>query len=62
MCRRQDPVTPVVDHEVMAARVHGARLEIIENCGHLSTIEQPDMINRVLGNWLRKTAAVSGAR
>ncbi len=61
VCGRQDPVTPVVDHEAMAARVHGARLEIIEKCGHLSTIEQPDMVNRVLGDWLRKTAAVSGA-
>lgn len=55
LCGREDPVTPVPDHEAMAARVRGARLEIIENCGHLSTIEQPDSVNRVLIDWLGKT-------
>ena len=55
MCGRQDPVTPVLDHEAMAAKVPGARLEIIENCGHLSTIEQPDAVNRLLIDWLGRT-------
>jgi pimeloyl-ACP methyl ester carboxylesterase len=55
MCGRDDPVTPVRDHEAMAATIPGARLEIIENCGHLSTIEQPESVNRVLIDWLRKT-------
>jgi pimeloyl-ACP methyl ester carboxylesterase len=55
VCGREDPVTPVHDHEEMAARVPGAQLEIIEDCGHLSTIEQPEIVNRVLRNWLRKT-------
>ena len=55
MCGRDDPVTPVRDHEAMAAAIPGARLEIIENCGHLSTIEQPESVNRVLTDWLRKT-------
>ncbi len=54
-CGRNDPVTPVRDHQAMAARIPGARLEIIENCGHLSTIEQPESVNRVLIDWLRKT-------
>ncbi len=60
-CGREDPVTPVRDHEAMAARVPGARLEIIENCGHLSTIEQPEIVNRVLKNWLKETEANSVA-
>jgi len=61
-CGREDAVTPVPDHEAMAACVPGARLEIIEHCGHLSTIEQPEIVNRVLGNWLRETETVSVAR
>ena len=61
MCGRNDPVTPVPDHEAMAAKIPGARLEIIENCGHLSTIEQPDCVNRVLIDWLRETDAHSAA-
>jgi pimeloyl-ACP methyl ester carboxylesterase len=55
MCGRNDPVTPVRDHEAMAATIPGARLEIIENCGHLSTIERPESVNRVLIEWLRNT-------
>jgi pimeloyl-ACP methyl ester carboxylesterase len=61
MCGRNDPVTPVPDHEVIAARIPGARLEIIEDCGHLSTIEQPEAVNRVLIDWLRKTDTHSRA-
>lgn len=59
LCGRQDPVTPVPDHEAIAARIPGARLEIIEHCGHLSTIEQPDAVNRVLVSWLRQTDDVA---
>jgi pimeloyl-ACP methyl ester carboxylesterase len=61
-CGREDPVTPVHDHEAMAARIPGARLEIIENYGHLSTIEQPEVVNRVLKSWLRETEEDSVAR
>lgn len=55
MCGRQDPVTPVADHEAMAARVAGSRLEFIEDCGHLSAIEQPEAVTRVLQDWLVST-------
>jgi pimeloyl-ACP methyl ester carboxylesterase len=57
LCGRGDPVTPVADHEAMAACVPSARLAIVEDCGHLSTIEQPDAVNRVLIDWLRDTDA-----
>ena len=62
LCGREDPVTPVRDHEAMAARVPGARLEVIDHCGHLSTIEQPESVSRILTNWLRETDAASVAR
>ncbi len=55
LCGRQDPVTPVADHEAMARCVPGARIEVIENCGHLSTIEQPEAVSRVLVDWLHET-------
>jgi len=62
VCGREDTVTPVPEHEAMAARVRGARLEIIEKCGHLSTIEQPDIVTRVLRNWLDATPVAPRAR
>jgi pimeloyl-ACP methyl ester carboxylesterase len=56
MCGREDPVTPLADHEAMASRVAGSRLQVIEDCGHLSTIEQPQAVSRVLAEWLRASA------
>jgi pimeloyl-ACP methyl ester carboxylesterase len=55
MCGRQDPVTPLVDHEAMAACVPGAELQVIDSCGHLSTIEQPEAVTSELTRWLRAT-------
>ena len=55
MCGRQDPVTPLADHEAMAACVPGSRLTVIEDCGHLSTIEQPQAVTTELKHWLGAT-------
>lgn len=56
MCGRQDPVTPLADHEAMAACVPGSQLQVIEHCGHLSTIEQPQAVTEALTRWLQATA------
>jgi pimeloyl-ACP methyl ester carboxylesterase len=56
VCGRQDPVTPLADHEAMAACVPGSRLAVIEDSGHLSTIEQPAAVTAELTTWLRATA------
>jgi pimeloyl-ACP methyl ester carboxylesterase len=52
LCGRQDQLTPLDRHEEMAAGIEGARLEIIEDCGHVSTMEKPDQVNRALRQWL----------
>src|SRR2546430_1463156 len=36
----------------IAAGIAGARLEIIRDCGHLSTLERPDAVNRAISAWL----------
>ena len=59
ICGRQDPVTPLADHQAMAACVPGSHLEVIEDCGHLSTIEQPEAVTSVLSTWLSSTAAAA---
>jgi pimeloyl-ACP methyl ester carboxylesterase len=35
----------------MAALIPGSTLEIIDHCGHLSTLEQPQRVNEIILNW-----------
>ena len=39
LCGRSDALTPLSGHEEMAAAIPGARLVIIEDCGHLAPLE-----------------------
>jgi pimeloyl-ACP methyl ester carboxylesterase len=52
MCGRQDALIPLDRHEEMAAGISGSRLEIVEECGHLSTMERPAETSAALGLWL----------
>lgn len=52
LCGRQDALTPLARHEEIAAAIKGARLEVIEDCGHLSTLEKPAEVNAALRRWL----------
>ncbi|HEU0158758.1 MAG TPA: alpha/beta fold hydrolase [Hyphomicrobiaceae bacterium] len=49
---REDALTPPSLAEEIAAGIPGARLEIIPECGHLSSLEQPEAVNRALRRWL----------
>ena len=48
---REDLVCTVSIHEQMAALIPNATLEIIEKCGHLSTMEQPQVVNSIIRKW-----------
>jgi pimeloyl-ACP methyl ester carboxylesterase len=52
LCGRQDALTPLARHEEIAAGIKGARLEVIEDCGHLSTLEKPSEVNAAMRRWL----------
>jgi pimeloyl-ACP methyl ester carboxylesterase len=49
---REDSITPVTDAEMMHREMPGSRLEIIENAGHVSNMEQPAEFNRVVLKFL----------
>lgn len=53
LCGRQDALTPLDEHHAMAAAIPGARLEVIEDCGHLAPLERPEAVTPILGDWLR---------
>ena len=35
----------------MAAAIPGAKLVIVEECGHMSTLERPNEVNRAMRSW-----------
>jgi len=52
MCGRQDALTPLEHHQEMAAAIPGSRLAVIEDCGHLSTMERPQAATALMRQWL----------
>jgi pimeloyl-ACP methyl ester carboxylesterase len=52
LCGRQDALTPLEKHEEIARLIPTARLVVIEQCGHLSTLERPYEVNVALRDWL----------
>ena len=52
LCGDEDRLCSPELHREMVALLPDAELEIINNCGHLSTMEQPEAVNRALRSWL----------
>jgi pimeloyl-ACP methyl ester carboxylesterase len=52
LCGDSDRLTPPPLAEEMAAGIAGATLVLIEHSGHLSTLEQPEAVNRAMIEWL----------
>ena len=54
-----DQITPPDYARAIAAAITGAQLLTVPACGHLSSLEQPDIVNAALANWLRLAMARS---
>ncbi|MEB0233411.1 alpha/beta fold hydrolase, partial [Undibacterium sp. 10I3] len=52
MCGREDLTTPLALSEEMAAMIPGARLVVIETCGHMAPLERPDEVTQAMVDWL----------
>ena len=52
LCGRHDGLTPVRRHELMESLIPGARLEIVEDAGHIPTLEAPEATTAALLRWL----------
>lgn len=51
---RDDPITPLVDSELMHETIRDSRLEIIERSAHVSNLEQPEKFNEAVVKFLRR--------
>ena len=49
-----DELTPPPLSEEIAAGIAGSRLVVIADCGHLSTMERPEAVNRALVEWMAR--------
>jgi pimeloyl-ACP methyl ester carboxylesterase len=49
---RQDGWSPVAQHEEIASLIPGTALTCIEDCGHMSPMEQPAAVAAALTRWL----------
>lgn len=49
---RQDELMPIEFANKFYSGIPGARLEIVEQCGHVPQIEHPKIFNRIIGEFL----------
>jgi len=51
---RQDSWSTPAQHQAMAAELPQAELRIVEDCGHMCTMEQPRQLSDALRQWLAR--------
>jgi pimeloyl-ACP methyl ester carboxylesterase len=53
LCGAQDVITPIEVHEEIHNKITNSKLVIVENCGHLSTLGQPEKVTASLRDWIK---------
>jgi pimeloyl-ACP methyl ester carboxylesterase len=54
LCGAYDTLTPLKRHAFMAELIPYARLEVIEDAGHLPTLEAPEAVTAALRAWMQQ--------
>ena len=57
LCGRDDEWSPPSQHEPIVAALQRPHYVIIEDCGHMAPMEQPEPVTEALRNWLSDSAA-----
>ena len=52
ICGREDAVTPLKQSEYLKQHILGSTLEVIDNAGHVSNLEQPNEFNEHISEFL----------
>jgi pimeloyl-ACP methyl ester carboxylesterase len=56
LAAREDAIMPMEVSEEMARGISGCTLEIVEHCGHISSMEQPEAVTARLRAWIQRIA------
>lgn len=59
ICGSHDPVFPVAGHEAIASAIPNATLEIIEDAGHMPSLEKAEETTAALDRWLNDRLLLS---
>jgi len=51
LCGEQDSWAPAARHREMAGKISGAKLVLVPECGHMCTLERPEVVTRALLDW-----------
>ncbi len=52
LCGREDPWATLEQHRILAGLIPGSQLVAVPECGHMCTLEQPDIVSAALEAWL----------
>jgi pimeloyl-ACP methyl ester carboxylesterase len=52
LCGREDRWSPPSRHEFMRDAIPGSTLVVVEHCGHMCTMEQPEAVSQAMADWL----------
>jgi pimeloyl-ACP methyl ester carboxylesterase len=56
LCGAEDSWAPAARHREMAAKIPGARLTLVPECGHMCTLERPEAVTAALLEWQHSQA------
>jgi pimeloyl-ACP methyl ester carboxylesterase len=56
LCGKQDLWSPVPQHEEIAASIPQSKLAVVDDCGHMSPVEQPAVVTKWLLSHLQNQA------
>ncbi|MEJ0088097.1 MAG: alpha/beta fold hydrolase [Pseudomonadota bacterium] len=56
LCGAEDSWAPAARHKEMAARIAGAQLTLVPDCGHMCTLERPETVTQALDDWFAAVA------
>lgn len=55
LCGEDDSWAPAARHREMAQRMPSAKLVLVPECGHMCTLERPDVVTQALLDWWGET-------
>jgi pimeloyl-ACP methyl ester carboxylesterase len=61
LCGHEDSWSPIARHRLIAAQIPGSALVDVPDCGHMCTMERPEVISAALLAWLSDTPQIHAA-